>query len=113
MERKSFTWKRTEDACQRSLFEIGWGEVPYSSALEPLLFVIYVNDLPGQDSYLNMFANNAKLKIEVKNDEDCINLEGLNLQNWYDTWLMKFIPGKCIVIRIGHSEKKYLDINIM
>lgn len=38
---------------------------------------MYVNDLPcGLDSYLKMFANDAKVMIEVKNNEDCISLFG-------------------------------------
>lgn len=37
--------------------------------LEPLLFSVYVSDLPeGFESYLNMFANDPKLRNEEHGD---------------------------------------------
>ena len=36
------------------------------------MFLLYVNDMPiGINSYMNMFADDAKIMRKVKNLEDC------------------------------------------
>lgn len=71
--------------------------VPQGSVLRPLLFLIYVNDMPeGLDSHLKVFADDATIMREERNDEDCIKLQRDldRLQSWSDTWLTKFNPSK-------------------
>ena len=52
-----------------------WSEVtsgvPQGSVLGPLLFILYVNDLPDQvNSYCKLFADDAKLYKELQNLDD-------------------------------------------
>ena len=59
--------------------------VPQGSVLAPLMFIIYVNDLPeGLSSYISLIADDAKLLRKVNSQEDCKKLqEDLNkIQEW-------------------------------
>lgn len=50
--------------------------VPQGSVLGPLLFIIYVNDLPeGVSSDMSMFADDAKLMSNVITDDDCRKIQ--------------------------------------
>jgi len=45
--------------------------VPQGSVLGPLLFLIYVNELPATiESSVRMFADDAKLWRKIQNEED-------------------------------------------
>ena len=44
------------------------------SVLGPILFLVYVNDLPGSvlsELYIHMFADDIKLYRAIKSKEDC------------------------------------------
>jgi hypothetical protein len=72
--------------------------IPQGSVLEPLLFVIFINDLPNfvtSDTYL--FADNTKIYNIISQKEDTEYLQNdLNkLSDRSDTWLLRFHPEKC------------------
>ena len=69
--------------------------IPQGSVLGPLLFVIYINDLPevvSENSYVYLFADDAKVFREIKTHQDHIILqEDINkLMVWSNKWLLKF-----------------------
>ena len=83
--------------------------VPQGSVLAPIMFLIYVNDLAdeiSENSYLNMFADDAKIQRRITNINSCKQLqEDLNkIKEWSDKWEMDFNVEKCHVIRFGVSK---------
>lgn len=89
--------------------------IPQGSVLGPLLFVIYINDLPDSvKSPVFMFADDTKLYNRIRSEEDKnqlqIDLDALQL--WSDTWLLKFHPEKCKVLSIyNRSQSKNIAEN--
>lgn len=63
------------------------------TAIGPLLFALYVNELPYLvSSSLLVFADDIKLYRTICGPEDCSQLqEDINtLQQWSDKWLLSF-----------------------
>ena len=80
--------------------------VPQGSVLGPLLFLLYVNDLPSwiQNS-MKMFADDTKIwrKIEKDDDSNFLQSDLHSMDRWSDKWQLKFNPDKCKVMHIGHK----------
>ena len=83
--------------------------VPQGSVLGPVMFGVYVNDMvEGIDSYMNLFADDAKVMRRVKSEDDCMKLqEDLDkIDEWSRNWKMNFNLGKCKVMEFGRSGKR-------
>ena len=81
--------------------------IPQGSVLGPLLFVIYINDLPETvNSNVYLFADDTKIMRKVDNEEDAKALQSdLNiLEAWSKRWLLQFNSDKCHVLTIGKFE---------
>ena len=70
--------------------------VPQGSILGPLLFLIYINDLPnGLNSNVTLFADDTSLFSVVHNITDSANLLNSDLSKineWALQWKMSFNP---------------------
>ena len=88
-----------------------WQEVtsgiPQGSVIGPLLFVIFMNDLPEviKSSELFLFADDIKLFHAIYTEEDCTSLQQdlILVEQWTNTSLLKF-QNKCSHMRIGLSN---------
>ncbi len=90
-----------------------WAEVksgvPQGSVLGPLLFLLYVNELPEIiQNRCKMFADDTKVYGRVKQLEDGAPLQRdlSTLDAWSEDWLLKFNAGKCKVMHIGTANPK-------
>ena len=85
--------------------------VSYRIVLGPLLFLMFVNELPlWIKNELRMFADDTKIWCKIMSEKDGATLqEDLdNLTIWSNTWQLKFNAEKCKVMHIGHSfETEY------
>ena len=80
--------------------------VPQGTALGPLLFILYLNDLPeGISSQVRLLADDCILYREINTLNDCQDLQrDINtLSNWECKWLMKFNIDKCYNMHVTHK----------
>ena len=90
--------------------------IPQGSVLGPILFVIYINDLPevvNKDSYVYLFADDTKVFREVKSEDDRKILQNDidRMVEWSNTWMLKFHPDKCKVMKLGSKINKDQMVN--
>ena len=75
--------------------------------LGPILFLIYINDLPDEiDSEALLFADDTKVYRIIKSIEDSLQLQKDldKLVEWSHKWLLEFNLSKCHVLSIGEIE---------
>ncbi len=102
------------DRTQCVLDESSSDTVPVSSGvlqgmvLCPLLFLLYINDLPlsTRNTSTRLFADDSLLYRAVKTPDNSRLLQhDLDaLQQWECTWQMHFYPDKCKVLRFTRSR---------
>ena len=83
--------------------------VPQGSVLGPIMFLIYVNDIPTIiTSTAKLFADDTKTYRQINKVEDSIALQSdlTTLDLWADHWQVTFNPSKCEVMRITHNKDK-------
>jgi hypothetical protein len=81
--------------------------VPQGSVLGPLLFVIYINDLPdGLKNVFKMYADDSKVIAEVGEEGQGSELQGDidKIKEWCDKWSMCLNGSKCKIMHFGNKN---------
>ena len=81
--------------------------VPQGSVLGPILFLIYINDLPDEVcSQVHLFANDTALYLTIESEDDSSALQNDldKLSKWETRWYMVFNPTKCQVVHVTGSK---------
>ena len=92
------------DDCMSSLQKVTCG-IPQGSSLGPLLFLMYVKDLPKSSEFsTTLFADDTYLTLSDKNLTDLENRANDQLKN-IDIWL------RYNKLSLNYSKTKYILIN--
>ena len=90
----------------------GWCRVtsgaPEGGLLSPILFSLFVNDLPdGISSRVLMFADDAKLFRKIACEDDAVALQNDldQFYKWSKTWMLNLNPSKCKSFRMTLKTK--------
>ena len=82
--------------------------VPQGSVLGPILFLIYINDLPNEVcSQVRLFADDTALYLTLESENDSSTLQNdlKILSAWETRWDMGVNPSKCQVVHVTGSKK--------
>ena len=86
--------------------------VPQGSVIGPLLFTLYINDLPDQipaPIRCHLFADDAKLSRTIYTIGDCIHLQSalIIIFQWSSAWQLFLSIPKCMVLHLGRSNPNF------
>ena len=113
---KDFLSDRTQRVLIRGTASTSQGVtsgVPQGSVLGPVLFLIFINDLPlNVISPLSLFADDSKIFTTIRSDDPNIGAEALQkdldtIRDWAKKWKMEFNVDKCKIMHLGKNNPKF------
>lgn len=82
--------------------------VPQGSVIGPLLFILYVNDLPDttKSSTVALFADDSKCyrAIQSQTDRDLLQHDLDSMAQWSLTWQLRFNVSKSFLLRVSRKR---------
>ena len=88
--------------------------VPQGTVLGPILFLVHINDLPATvSSQVRLFADDCLLYREINALKDHLSLQRdlQALEQWADTWGMKFNASKCHILSIKEKSSYFYKLD--
>ena len=77
--------------------------IPQGSVLGPILFTIFINDLPiSISSHVKIFADDTKIYNTTVLQDDLHKL-----YEWSNKWLLPFNIDKCSILHYGKHDNMY------
>ena len=89
--------------------------IPQGSVLGPLLFAIYINDLPNDlETNVYMFADDTKIYNEIGDNGDVERMQRDldRLDRWSQKWLLKFHPDKCKILTACNQTGGSINLHL-
>ena len=81
--------------------------IPQGSVLGPILFVVFINDMPNSVlSTCNMFADDAKVYINKPDDHEALQSDLDRMNEWSQVWLQN--ANVCRNHRFTYSMNNHL-----
>ena len=96
-------------------FKSSWSNVvsgvPQGSVLGPLLFLLYVNDLPEciKNRKVAMFADDLKLYSTHVSNDDKIQYDISNVEKWSSAWQLRLNNEKCHFMQLGRKKSDQIS----
>ena len=99
------------EGCSSSVLPVRSG-VPKGSVLGPLLFLIFVNDIPNATTFCQpyLFADDIKLLESICHPSSSTHLQQDldSLAQWYTNWKLSTNGSKCAALRFSSPPQLHL-----
>ena len=84
--------------------------VPRGSVLDPLLFLVFINDITENiGTYIRLFADDTTLFIDFNDEVEAannINSDLATISKWAEQWLVSFCPSKTESLLVSLKKRK-------
>ena len=105
------TCKVVFNGCVSNILEIGSG-IPQGSHFGPILFILFINDLPCmiKHSKCLMYADDVKIFKPINNVGDCIDLQSdlMSFYDWCKTNRLSLNIDKCKVMGFTRKNSEFV-----